>query len=149
MAPLELYGTPDMNRFKQLTVSFFQVLQQWELAEYERCAGSLETAIASAAQDALSDIRSLARSLFASFRLSMPLRANVLLSNLDQKTREKLQCGAPVISQGELLLLAVPNLFLWPKLLVLNQCVRFSFTWTAYLSIMQCGFFKVASYFVY
>ncbi len=94
-------------------------MQHWELAEYERCAGSVETAIASAAQDALSDIRSLARSLFASFRLSMPLRANVLLSNLDLKTREKLQCGAPAVHKGDLLLLAcllAPYTFVEPLL---------------------------------
>jgi hypothetical protein len=78
-----------------------QVLQQWELSEYERCASLLEAAIASAAQDALSEIRSIARSLFASFRLSLPLRANVLLSNMDFKTREKLQFGAPSVLQGK------------------------------------------------
>ena len=58
---------------------FLQVLEDWEPSEYDRHIDLMEAATVKAAQDSCSEVRVVARSMFAAYSALQPTRAHALL----------------------------------------------------------------------
>lgn len=67
-----------------------QILEEWDVSEYDRHLDAVEQAIRAASADALSDVRAISRLLVGAYAYAHPDRAHTMIRRADAATADKL-----------------------------------------------------------
>lgn len=72
---------------------FTQILEEWDVSEYDRHLDAVEQAIRAATADALADVRAISRLLVGAYAYAQPDRAHTMIRRADAATADKLNAA--------------------------------------------------------
>lgn len=70
-----------------------QILEEWDISEYDRHLDAVEQAVRAATADALADVRAISRLLMGAYAYAQPDRAHTMIRRADAATAEKLNAA--------------------------------------------------------
>lgn len=79
-----------MLRKVNITFSFYQALEDWDLESCSRNLDLVEASIRSAVQDSSSATRSHGRNMFGAYTRALPQRGQAFMKRMDTSLQEKL-----------------------------------------------------------